>query len=206
MPFDMMHIMRKANSVAVTYDFRNGRASKRKPFNRKTISFVSKSLSDFSFRYKENDTILVNLNFDIILHRPDISAFSSLDTITLYTQLEGNTVSVIKREDRDWDNIETAFYSAIRNDDFESFKILHAEYGERSTGPINYVFRIILKKGRVISASLWIYELSWDPWALSAATLSKTASGTTTTTDYTGTLVLEDGTRSRMLFDGGYLR
>lgn len=29
---------------------------------------------------------------------------------------------------------------------------------------------------------------------------------TTTTTDYTGTLVLEDGTRSRMLFDGGYLR
>ena len=34
---------------------------------------------------------------------------------------------------------------------------------------------------------------------------SKTASGTTTTTDYTGTLVLEDGTRSRMLFDGGYI-
>ena len=34
---------------------------------------------------------------------------------------------------------------------------------------------------------------------------SKTVSGTTTTADYTGTLVLEDGTRSRMLFDGGYV-
>ncbi len=34
---------------------------------------------------------------------------------------------------------------------------------------------------------------------------ARTASGTTTTTDYTGTLVLEDGTRSRMLFDGGYI-
>ena len=34
---------------------------------------------------------------------------------------------------------------------------------------------------------------------------ARTASGTTTKTDYTGTLVLEDGTRSRMLFDGGYI-
>ena len=34
---------------------------------------------------------------------------------------------------------------------------------------------------------------------------ARTASGTTNTTDYTGTLVLEDGTRSRMLFDGGYV-
>ncbi len=34
---------------------------------------------------------------------------------------------------------------------------------------------------------------------------ARTSSGTTTTTDYTGNLVLEDGTRSRMLFDGGYI-
>ena len=32
---------------------------------------------------------------------------------------------------------------------------------------------------------------------------SRTASSTTTTTDYTGNLVLENGTRSRLLFDGG---
>ena len=34
---------------------------------------------------------------------------------------------------------------------------------------------------------------------------SRTVSGTTTTTDYTGNLVLENGTRSRLLFDGGYV-
>ena len=34
---------------------------------------------------------------------------------------------------------------------------------------------------------------------------SRTASSTTTTTDYTGDLVLENGTRSRLLFDGGYV-
>ena len=34
---------------------------------------------------------------------------------------------------------------------------------------------------------------------------SRTASGTTTTTDYTGNVVLENGTRSRLLFDGGYM-
>ena len=34
---------------------------------------------------------------------------------------------------------------------------------------------------------------------------SRTVSGTTTTTDYTGDLVLENGTRSRLLFDGGYV-
>jgi YD repeat-containing protein len=34
---------------------------------------------------------------------------------------------------------------------------------------------------------------------------SRTASGTTTTTDYTGNLVLEDGERMRLLFDGGYM-
>ena len=34
---------------------------------------------------------------------------------------------------------------------------------------------------------------------------ARTASGTTTTTDYTGNLVLENGTRSRLLFDGGYM-
>ena len=32
---------------------------------------------------------------------------------------------------------------------------------------------------------------------------ARTASSTTTTTDYTGDLVLENGTRSRLLFDGG---
>ena len=34
---------------------------------------------------------------------------------------------------------------------------------------------------------------------------ARTASGNTTTTDYTGNLVLENGTRSRLLFDGGYV-
>ena len=34
---------------------------------------------------------------------------------------------------------------------------------------------------------------------------SRTASSTTTTTDYTGNVVLENGTRSRLLFDGGYM-
>ena len=34
---------------------------------------------------------------------------------------------------------------------------------------------------------------------------ARTASSTTTTTDYTGNLVLENGTRSRLLFDGGYM-
>ena len=34
---------------------------------------------------------------------------------------------------------------------------------------------------------------------------SRTASSTTTTTDYTGNLILENGTRSRLLFDGGYV-
>ncbi len=35
--------------------------------------------------------------------------------------------------------------------------------------------------------------------------LAKTVSSTTTLTDYTGDLILENGTRSRLLFDGGYV-
>ena len=34
---------------------------------------------------------------------------------------------------------------------------------------------------------------------------ARTASSTTTTTDYTGNLILENGTRSRLLYDGGYV-
>ena len=34
---------------------------------------------------------------------------------------------------------------------------------------------------------------------------ARTVSSTTTTTDYTGNLILENGTRSRLLFDGGYV-
>ena len=34
---------------------------------------------------------------------------------------------------------------------------------------------------------------------------TRVASGLTTTTDYTGNLILENGTRSRLLFDGGYV-
>ena len=34
---------------------------------------------------------------------------------------------------------------------------------------------------------------------------AKTVSSTTTTTDYTGNLILENGTRSRLLYDGGYV-
>ena len=56
---------------------------------------------------------------------------------------------------------------------------------------------VTFSSGAVIS-----YSYASDGTKLREA---RTASGTTNTTDYTGTLVLEDGTRSRMLFDGGYI-
>lgn len=56
---------------------------------------------------------------------------------------------------------------------------------------------VTLNNGAVIS-----YSYAADGTKLREA---RTASGNTTTTDYTGNLVLENGTRSRLLFDGGYV-
>lgn len=56
--------------------------------------------------------------------------------------------------------------------------------------------------GEFSSGATVCYSYAADGTKLREA---RTASSTTTTTDYTGNLILENGSRSRLLYDGGYV-
>ncbi len=98
--------------------------------------------------------------------------------------------------------------------------MIFTEYDENNTNSFTYA------AGRMTSdASKGITSISWNVLGLpqtvtfsSGAVINysyaadgtklreaKTVSSTTTTTDYTGNLILENGTRSRLLYDGGYV-